>query len=368
MEQETQKRLDAVLEDELRRGYRTKEVPASLQDAQEDGATIRLVRFTRMNPARRRKIAEVVQRQYHRDLQNPDILSHEQLLKLVAERGEWTTDMSAELERLQASTNKAMGELFADGIAQDNWSLDLMAAAAAFRTKVEEHVTKQKTRDALLVRFNRWLEFTSDEQADYDTEHAASQSRERYSPDYDMQRLLEAVPDVEAAEHLHLIDDLRERLHRYLKLQRERLRLSELQLRHAKIFAESVEQRRDNAEEMARLYFTAERLGEDSLPAGPLTPTFQDLYDLPEGLVQWLLVEAYFFQNGIPDEAREYLQTFGFLTADEAKTADPSETGASGHSDESPAPQISKPDTDPPVATAPDSSASSAPMTLMTDS
>jgi hypothetical protein len=232
-----------------------------------------------------------------------------------------------------------------DGVAQDSWTIDLLEAASAFRKKVEDLVPKAE-QEAVIDRFNRWLEYSPDRKGFYTEQYAASQSKEAYSPDYDLHKLMQQVSDIEAAESLNTIDELRDKLTRYVKLQKDRLRLAEMQLKHAKIFADSVEQRRDNAEEMARLYFTTEVVDEADKPVAPLVPEFDQLWDFPEPVIQWFLVEAYFFLNGIPDEAREYLQTFGFLAADAGKETI-SANGESEQSAESPAPPTSKLDSSP---------------------
>lgn len=342
MNKDTEKRLDAVLEDELARGYRIKTLPDSLQSQlqAESGITIARIRFTRLNPAKRRKIAQTVQRQYHKDLQDPSILSHEQLLKLVQERGEWSPAMDKEMEELQQSTSRDMGELFMDGMAQSNWTTELLDAAAAYREKAQASIQDPELLSAMLERFDRWLEWSPERQDEWTTRFAAAQERDVYSVDADYQVLMGAVSDLTAIDNLNTIDELRDRLQRYVKLQRNRLRLSELQLKHAKIFSESVEQRRDNCEEMARLYFTADVVDADNKPLGPLAKEFDGLWEFPESVIQWLLVEAYFFLNGIPDEAREYLQTFGFMRADAGDQI--SSSGESEPSDESPAPPTSR--------------------------
>jgi hypothetical protein len=345
MDDVSRKRLDSVLEDELRRGYRIKEVPAHVRTQLENecGLAIERVRFTRLNPAKRRKIAEVVQRQYHKDLRDESILSHEQIMKLVQERGEWTESLQKEMSDLNQSTNKEMGELFFDGLNRDTWTQDLLEASAGFRSVVTAAGDSSKLA-GILERFDRWLEWSEEKQDIYTERYAAEQGKDRYSLDHDLQRLMEAVPDISAVDYLNTIDDLRDKLNRYLKLQRSRIRLAELQVRYAKIFSDSVEQRRDNAEEMARLYFTTDRVDADDKPIGAITDKFEALWDLPEAAVQWFLVEAYFFMNGIPDEAREYLETFGFLAAEPGEKI--SSNGESEPSDESPAPQSSSLDSD----------------------
>lgn len=367
MEEQMRKRLDSVLEDELQRGYRVKELPESLQQQLEFecGVAVTRVRFTRLNPAKRRKIAQVVQRQYHKDLQNPEILSHEQIVKFVQERGEWNAGMDEEMKSLTQSTARDMGDLFVNGVAHDSWTVDLLDAASKFREKVGELIPDETEREAVLNRFNRWLEYSPDRRDLYTERFAASQGRDTYSPDVDLHKLMSAVTDLEAVEALNVIDELRDKLIRYVKLQKDRLRLAELQLKHAKIFADSVEQRRDNSEEMARLYFTTERVDESDKPIGPIVPEFEQLWDFPEPVIQWFLVEAYFFLNGIPDEAREYLQTFGFLAADADKETI-SANGESEQSAESPAPPTSKLDSNPAVVTASVSSAPEPATTLTT--
>jgi hypothetical protein len=347
MEEQARKRLDAILEDELQRGYRIKTVPENLRKQLEFecGVAIERVRFTRLNPAKRRKIAEVVQRQYHADLKNEGILSHEQILKLVQDRGEWSAAMDEEMKLLQQGTSREMGELFFSGVSRGEWTTELLDATTAFRDKVLLFDMPEDKKQELLERFDRWLEHTPQRQDEYNERFASLQNRTTYSVDVDMQRMMEIIPDLEAVDHLNTIDELRDKLHRYIKLQNDRLRLAELQLRNAKIFSESVEQRRDNTEEMGRLYFTTEQVDDAGKPIGPLVSAFEKLWDFPEEVIQWFLVEVYFFLNGIPDEAREYLQTYGFIGADAGPTN--SSSGESEPSDESPAPQTSKPDTDP---------------------
>lgn len=365
MDTGTQQRLDHILEDEVKRGYRVKAVPASVNEQLEGegGPAISRVRLTRLNPARRRKIAEVVQRQYHRDLQNPEILSREQVMKLVRERGEWTEQLEIEMKELQEKTNAEMGELFLNGIAKDDWTADLLKATSAFRAKLKALVAPEQ-EDSVERRLRRWIEYTSDQQKAYDEAYASEQGRETYSVDVDYMQLKVAVPDFEAQGYLEQIEDLRDKLQRFIKLQRNRIRLAELQQKQTKIFADTVEQRRDNAEEMARLYFVTERLDEEGRPLGPLVPTFDDLWNWPEDVIQWFLVEVYFFLNGIPDEAREYLQTFGFLKADGEDETIRSPNGESEPSDESPAPPNSKLDSSP--ATEASNSSDSSPVTTST--
>lgn len=346
MDQQTEQRLDAIVEDEVRRGYRIKALPESLQQELQanGGPDIQRVRFTRLNPARRRKIAEVVQRQYHRDLRNPDILSHEQILKLVEERGEWSKDLAGEMDRLAQSTKQQMGILFANG-GSTSAAAELLERTREFRDWVDTNVPQEEQEEVHAI-FNRWLEYTPEQQEEYTRQYAELQDRERYSNDKDFQTLQLRCTDIEVRTTLLQLDELREKTQQLIQLQKDRIRLLELQIKHAKIFSESVEQRRDNTEEMARMYFTTERVDEQDVPQGPVVKTFEEMWDLPENVVQWLMIEAYFFQNGIPDDAREYLESFGFLKAERESTVTPSTTSESVPSDGSPVPPTSRPDSE----------------------
>lgn len=360
MDKATEKRLDTIVEDEVRKGYRIKELPKDLQqELQEEGlAPLVRVRFTRLNPARRRKISEVVQRRYHQDLKNADILSHEQLLKLVTERGEWNEQMTKDMRALQETVNRRMGILY---FAQDsdNTMQELWAKTDEYRQIIKE-LGDETQRDEALVVFNRWVDYTPDAQTYYDEQHASAQGRTTYSGDVDLQRLLVLVPAPTARVVLETVEGLRDRAQDLLLLQRDRIRLMEMQTKHAKIFSDSAEQRRDNAEEMARMYFCTEQVDEAGKPQGPLTPTFEAMYDFPEAVVQWLLLESYFFQQGIPDEAREYLEALGFLGAVRKPTETASANSESEASAESPVPQNSKADSEAPVRVAAASSGSAA--------
>ena len=224
MDEQSQKRMDSVLEDEIHLGYRLKELPTPLQKEllTECGVAVSRVRFTRLNPARRRKIAEVTQGQYQRDIQNPAILSHEQILKLVQDRGEWSSAHDEEMRSLQQTTSRVMGELYIDGLTETTWTDDLLDAAEIFRTRIQEAVTDPEQRKIILDRFNRWVEYGPDKKAEYTELYAEEQGRPEYNVDVDLQRLVDVSPDMETIERLHVIDDLRDKLQRYIKLQKDR--------------------------------------------------------------------------------------------------------------------------------------------------
>lgn len=356
MDNEGQKRSDSVLEDEVQRGFRIKPLPATERAVLKayDLPDIQQVRFTRLNPAKRRKVNEVVVRQYHKDLQNKDLLSNDQIMKANVERGEWSVENDERIKTLQHSTNTVMGELYLEGLKDDDWNTQLLEASATFHQLVGESDLDDMTKKKVEVVFSRWAEYNSERKALYTERYAKEQELEEYSAARDLDFLMTNAPHEAAMEQIGIVDDMKDKIERFIKLGKERAELVELQLKHSRIFSESVESRRDSTEELARLYFTCEQVDENGKPLGPITATFEDLWNLPDEVIQWFVTENYFWSNGIPDVAREYLETFGFIRADRAEKFTSGESKDSG---ESLAPQSSKEDSLPSAETSVVSSA-----------
>jgi len=338
MDETMQRRMDSIVEDEVRRGFRIKELPENIVESLEAAhaadptvTAFRKVRFTKLTPRKRRLINEAVVKRYHLDLKNPDILSNDQLRRLNVERGEWSADLERQLEALQNETNQAMRELYLDGFdRRDEWTKVLLEASDRVRVEIAEsregehrRLLSDPEKTEALDRFTRWMDWSPDVQAEFDTKYATSQGRETYSPDNDQQWLLDRTPSLAFVDALNEIDDHRDKLRRYMDLLGKRRELLELQVKQTKMFAESVEARRDTAEEMARMYYCTEIATETDTGAGPIAKTVDGAWDLPDDVIQWLLVEVYFFLNGIPDEAREFLAQWGFIGAPRSSGSQP---------------------------------------------
>lgn len=351
----TTERLDALLEDEIRKGFRIKEVPEELQMlVKSEGITpFERVRFTRPNPRRKAKIADAVQKRYHADLKNPDILSNEQISKFVEERGEWTPIMAEKMFNLLDETQRLQGELYVEGIGEADWQAEMLTAAAALRDELEKADYKDVAeKQNVLAILERWSAYMPSHRGAYTQMYAKDQDLAEYSVDRDLVFLMDRMPSEASVAALHTLDDLRDKAVRYMELQMKRRDLVILQNKHAKIFADSVESRRDQSEEMARVYFCSEQVDAEDKPLGALAKTLDLAWDLPEEMIRWLIIEHYFFANGLPDAARDYLETFGFLKAERGKNEETTVAGDSAPSVESPAPQSSKADTTPQEETA----------------
>lgn len=341
MKEEDQKAHDSILEHEIAVGFRIKDLPPELSAQLEANELPRFtgIRMSRMNPRRRRLMNEAVQRAFFRDLQDTGILSNDQIMKLVVARGEWAPEKDARVKALQQSTNAMMSQLYLDGFSEDNseWLDNIMEHSDDVREHISKAELSDEKKDELYEVFGRWVDYTPEKQKEYTEKYAASQDKPEYSPDRDSMAVCDAVGSPEIVDSVNELEQALDKMHSYVKMTEERKELTELQTKRLSIFSDSVEGRKDNAEEMARLYFTTEVFSEGKVK-GPLTPTFDELYDLPDDVIQWMLVEAYFFHNGIPDETRPYLEAFGFIRG-EAK-----ENTESTPSEESLAPPSSKPD------------------------
>lgn len=341
MDKDTTARLDSIVEAEIARGFRIREVPADVQRAlkelgMEPPQRIRLVA---LNPSRRRDINKEVQHRYHKDLKDPEVLSNAQILKLVAERGEWTDDEEKRLKDLEEQTTRSMMQLWSDGYADDgsHWTREVLDASLHLKELVEkDEAVSREEKDRTHQIFDRWCSFDKSRLTEEQYVQAATeQGLPAYSPDRDFAELGNRCPTVEAVDFLNTIEDLRHKQQQLTELYKARLELHQLTAKHARIFSGSAESRQQHAEQLAQVYFTCDVLNAEGKPAGKLTPTFDGLWEFPEEAVRWLLYEAYFFHNDVPDEGREYLQTFGFMKADR-----PSEerNGVVAPSAESPAP------------------------------
>jgi hypothetical protein len=328
-----EQRNDPIAEDDIRRGWTMSEVPAELQaEMQEAGIPVFThIRLTRLNPTRRRKITEVVQRAYFKDLKDGELLSVNQVKDLVAARGEWTPKHEQRLALLNERTTSKMMTLYHEGVRHSTeWLEELGRHRQRFLELVEQSDKPDETKRELRDRFERWFAYTPRQQAEYQDRFPHVLGAEGlYYPDRDLSWLMDNSPTLEAADLLEDVDTLNMRIQDYITLVEERSEYDELRVSRLRIFANTVESRRDNAEEMARVFHCTERCDDQGTAKGPIMSSFEQLYDLPDGVISWLVEEQFFFHNSIPAETREFLKGFGFLGAGLVKTetaqADPTE-------------------------------------------
>lgn len=295
--------IDAIKEAELEAGHKVVVVPASVRAALvRDGLPdLPAVRLVRMNPRRRRDAAVLVQKRYMVDMLDDALPSEAQMKELAAKRGEWTPVHDAERKQLGEESQQLMLGLYSDGFGEgaERWATRIDELSAQLRAAMPD--AEDGEPHSMREVFETWRAWVSEQPG----------NDPAYNPDRALQQLYNAFPTF--GDALSELDDLKDRVNRYWKLVRVRTKLNELELRRARVFDQTVESRRDQVEEYARLYATTTRLDAFGNDAGPLTADFDALWDLPFDALSFLTTEAYLFSNGIADEARKYLETWGFL-------------------------------------------------------
>lgn len=349
MDKGMERQINALVEDGIARGYKVKQLSnvgkAALEELRQIDASmpdIDWVRFTKLTARKRAQIADIVAKQYSRDMQDVGILSYEKMKKIAISRDEWQEDYDSKIDILQSETQTGMLELTFEGFSKRlEWTEEYEEDCKFYLNQVEKASWPEDQKTKVAGVFGRWSNYTPESRASYTEQYAAEQKLPEYSVDRDFLYLMENAPSEEAADHLNTADDLRRKLNRLLEVLKTRGELNDLLTRKARIFAGTAEARRDNTEEMARLYFGIERVTEAGKPLGPITTEFDQMFDLPDEVIEWLLVEAAFFYQGIPDSMRGFYEEWGFIRAD------PQPNTSSPSSEESLDPQISKPDSEP---------------------
>jgi len=333
MEPKEQELQDLLVEDQVRRGWSVVPIPESvhafLVEAHAEDPTIPTwpaVRFHKLTHKMRRDIATAVQRKYNADLQDAGLLSTAELMKLTVKRGEWSLENDARIEELQQRVGELMRGLSAPrGERHLAWTQRLNDAYQELRKILLE------AQPDIVPVYDRWANYDPANLAVYSGMYAPEQGGSSYSHDADYQRLAEQVP-FESIDLLEEVNQLTDHMRDFLLLNELQAELRDLSDRRARIFAESIENRREMAESMIRLEALTQWADKDGKPQGPI----KGADGLPTPVLDWLLVECHFFLQGVPQETREYLQQWGFLPA-------PQESGSSASSDASPAEPPSKP-------------------------
>lgn len=340
-------RIDSVIESEVSRGYRIRELPDAIRVAiqRELGREApHYIRLSSINPRRRELIAEVVQEQYHDDLLNPRVRSDAQILEAAEKKGEWSLEKKRKMEELQDAVFGEMAKLYHEGFDPNDNPMQAKLAehTLVFLGLVDGAGFAPELLASVKDVFERWLGFTPDQAPAYTSLYAEKQQRERYLPEVDFSFLLDHLP-MAAIDELHAIEELKDRQERLVTLNERSLELAELQGKHARIFAGSAESRQLATEEMATLYFTSEVVDAEGTPKGKLAPAFDGLKDFPLVAIRWLTNESQFFHNHVPDIARKVYEQWGFHLAERKQAS----VGENAPSAESLAPDSSSSDSAP---------------------
>jgi hypothetical protein len=342
--------FDAVVEAGIIDPTTIREVPEDLQEALklEGLPVIEKIRFTRITPHRQGQITDLVMRRYHRDLQDPELLSDERIMEFAVAKGAWTPEQDARLNELQEITTGQLATLYQEGaVRAAEWSTEVEAKAERYLTLVRESTElDDEARDTISTRLKRWLMYSADKKASYTALYQDELGSEPYNPDSDLSFLLDQSPTLEGIDLLNDTEDLKGKIEEYLDLRVKRFELDLLMRKRTEIFSNSVESRQRNAGQMARLFFTSEQVDAAGKSAGKLAGSFDALYELPPEVISWLVEEQFFFHNNIPSSAREALETLGFRKAAEPTNTSDGSSEPLGESPEGSLPSSASPPQD----------------------
>lgn len=352
MDDATKRLHDTMVEDELSRGFRVKAIPNHilkvLETARQDDPAIPLfttVRFSKLTPRQKALAAEHVMKRYNEDLLSDAYLTFEQLRDINIKRGSWSEQKDKRMEELTEQSTAEMRNLYLAGFDQrENWVEELNGYCEEFKDKLQASGKPEEEITRLTGIFFRWLNYDIAESEAY-AAYAAEQGLETYSPGRDYVVLLENSVDEAMQDLVGQVDELKFKIRQLKDIITLREELNKLQEEKGKMFANSVEARRDRVEQMAQMYYGIQRANEEGRPVGPLAESFDKFWDYPDKAIEWLQVESYFFYEGIPEASRGFLEQWGFTPAEPVSGSQPA-------SDESPAPPNAKNDSPAPETTA----------------
>lgn len=275
MDTRTEAAVDSILRDELIRNERIINHP-----------TFGKVRLRRPTPRIERRIAEVRGAQFHKDLQNPDILSRAQLMDIAVARGMWSEDKEERLTHLSRKTGEIMGAL-------ENLGYE----------------TIDSLSDEYKQNYDRLSEIFSDHEDD-----EVIQALDRYFDlaeevsKFDRKRIYDAATSTEVDDLLDRSDILRVQIDLLRELNKIRKEQGQLQMQQARLFMDALESRADRAEELAQIYYCCTKADTDE----PLWESYDAAWDADGEDIEVLVMELYFFTHGITDMQKEVLAKHGF--------------------------------------------------------
>lgn len=305
-----ERRIDPIVEDDTRRGWRVREVPEDVRELADQSGVLAgpmtHLRLVRLNGSRRRKITEVVQRAWVRDMEDPELWSDAQVLEAATKRGTWSADLDKRIEELRERTTGELAAIYAEGqLQRSNWVVELEGYFERFRELVDEaepDILDESAKLEMKHRFERWFSYHPDRQAEYQSRYPEALVEGLYYPDKDLAWMLDRAPTLEAADILDDVGTLIEKVNAFTEARNARAEYLSLVERRLRLFANTIESRQSNAEEMATIYFTSARCDEAGHELGPITPKFDDLYELPDEVIRWLVNVHFYFHRNIPDE------------------------------------------------------------------
>lgn len=272
----------------------------------------------RPNPRTQAKISEARRKAWHRDLKDPDILSTAQVKKFLSERGVWGKDEEEEIASLSQRSGEKMGYLYMLGFTSVTDLVATYESKVLEFTEFEPDVPMpEPLSDLMDLMVDLDYEMTPDDNRALDSE------LDRFD-NVPLRELVQQFRALRTKFTLNMeVGDIRENLNRLIAQQ-------------ATYFADTLENRADQFQKMAEVFYCITRQDGDHLWESP-----DSLWDEDPTKLAWLQTQLYYFNNGITPEFAEMLETHGFtrrgiasgLQLDDSQ--DPPESKVDGESAES---------------------------------
>lgn len=238
----------------------------------------------RPTPSLERKIAEERRKVYHRDLRDESVLTKDQVLKMLQDRGVWS---SASDDRIQELT-KQSGDLM------------LKLTALGYESVSELYEDFQELEDDLRRAFSEVEDLDNLLKRIFNTQE-----------DLDNKDLNKLRAEATNSDMISMVDKVVELRMQYNLLSNFAEVKGELNIllgKYSLYFADTIEERSQQAEKMASIYYCM------TTPEGkPLWDNFEDMWDEDPDNITWLSSQFFYFQHGIDDEYAKVLQKHGFM-------------------------------------------------------
>ena len=275
MDEQTEKARETVLTEELMRNERTVNHP-----------TYGDITLHRPTPRMEFAISEIRGRQYQKDLMDESVLSKAELERLAIRRGIWTREDADRSLALQAQIGQIMALL--DNVGYKSLDVLLSEFTKALET-LSEAFDKHENKDEIQSAIYRYFDLSND------------------SPDKEDHSLIfKAAPNSDVEDQLNQTRILRTEVKLMEQLQEARKELEPLLVESARLFKDSIEERANRAETLAKLYHCVTQNGK------PLWDKYDKILDEKPRDIEILMEEMFFFERGIPDRDRNILGRHGF--------------------------------------------------------
>ncbi len=241
----------------------------------------------RPTPRMEHNIGEIRRARYSEDLNDEKILSRAELERLAIRRGMWSKEDSNRIQVLQNRLGQIMGLLDTVGYMTTEEVLQKFnEALKKLEDMFEDHAEKDRIIDSLYRYYNL---------------DNASQSVEDYNV------VFKNAPNSSVEDLLSKANLYRSQIRLLEEKAIAQKELEPLIIDQARLFKDSIEERSNRVETLAKIFYCVTRSD-----GSRLWESFDKIMDEKPRDLELLMEDVYFFERGIPDEDRKILSRHGF--------------------------------------------------------